>query len=67
MIGRAKRFLQMRGAVPADFEQSIGEFGGMFVLHPLKPFADRFGDRFGQALSGEPGQAAERACGRLCS
>lgn len=59
MIGRAKRFLQTWGAVAADFQQSIGELGNMFVffLHPFKPFADGFGDRFGQALSGESGQA----------
>ena len=58
MIGRAKRFLQTRGAVPADFEQSIGELGGalVLVLHPFEPFPDRFGDRFGHALSGNPGQ-----------
>ena len=58
MIGRAKRFLQTRGAVLADFEQSIGELGSMFVfvLHPLEPFPDRFSDRFGHALSGNPGQ-----------
>lgn len=59
MIGRAKRFLQMWGAVPADFEQSIGEVGStlVFFLHPFKPFADGFGDRFGQAFSGEFSQA----------
>jgi len=58
MIPRAKRFLQARGAVPADFEQLIGEPGSMFVfvLHPLKAFADSFGDRFGHAFSGNPGQ-----------
>jgi hypothetical protein len=47
MIGRAKRFLQTRGAVPPDFEQSVGELGSMFVLHPFKAFVDRFGDGFG--------------------
>jgi len=26
-------------------------------LHLLKPFAERFGDGLGHALSGEPGQA----------
>ena len=59
MIGRTERFLQMLGAVPADFEQSIGELDGEFVfaLHSFQPFADRFGDRFGEALSGESGQA----------
>jgi len=31
MIGRAIRFLQMRRAVPADFEQPVGELGSMFV------------------------------------
>lgn len=56
MIARAKRFLQTRGAVPPDFEQSIGELGSMFVLYPFEPFADRFSDRFGHALSGNPGQ-----------
>jgi len=56
MIGRTKRFLQTRGAVPADLEQSIGELGIVFVLHPFKPFADRFSDRLGHALSGNPGQ-----------
>jgi len=56
MIGRAKRFLQTRGAVPSDFEQSIGELDSMFVLQPSKPFADGFGDGFGQALPGKPGQ-----------
>jgi len=58
MIGRTKRFLQMRGAIPPDFEQSIGELGSMFVfvLHPFEPFSDRFRDRFSHALSGNPGQ-----------
>jgi hypothetical protein len=47
----------MRGAVAADVEQPIGELGGkfFFVLYPFKPFANRFGDRFGEALSGESG------------
>jgi len=63
MIGRAKRFLQTRGAVPADFEQTIGEFVSMFVLHPLKAFADSFGDRFGHALSGNPGQLPGESVG----
>ena len=58
MIGRTIRFLEMPGAVPADFEQSIGELGStlVFVLHPLEPFSDRFGDRFSHALSGNPSQ-----------
>ena len=58
MIGRAKRFLQTRGAVPADFEQSVGELGGAFlvIVHPLEPFPKSFGDRFGHALSGNAGQ-----------
>src|SRR6266481_2197750 len=58
MIGRAKRFLQTRGAVPADFEQSIGELGSTLVsvLHPFEPFPDRFRDRFGHALSRNPSQ-----------
>ncbi len=56
MISRAKGFLETRGAIPADFEQTIGELGSMFVLHPFKAFADSFGDRFGQALPGKPGQ-----------
>jgi len=56
MIGRAKRFLQTRGAVPADFEQSIGEPASILILHPFKPFSDRFRDRFSHALSGNPGQ-----------
>ena len=56
MIGRTKRFLQTRGAVPADFEQSIGELGIVFVLHPFEPFSDRFSDRFGHALSRHPGE-----------
>lgn len=56
MIGRAKWFLQMHGAVPADFEQSVGKLGRTFLLHPFKAFADRFGDGFGQALSGKPGE-----------
>ena len=58
MIGRAKRFLQTRGAVAADFEQSIGELGGtlVLVLHPFEPFSDRFRDRFSHALSGNPGE-----------
>ena len=56
MIGRPIRFLQTRGAVPADFEQSIGELGIVFVLHPFEPFSDRFSDRFGHALSGNPSQ-----------
>jgi len=58
MIGGAKRFLQTRGAVPADFEQSIGELGGTFllVLHPFEPLSDRFSDRFCHALSGNPSQ-----------
>lgn len=55
MLARSKRFLQTRRAVPADFEQLIGELGSMFIfiLHPFKPLADRFSDGFGQALSGE--------------
>lgn len=57
MIGRAKRFRQTRGAVPPDFEQTVGQLGCMFVLHPFKPFADSFSNRFGHALSGEPGQS----------
>ena len=58
MIGRTIRFLEMRGAVPADFEQSIGEPGStlVLVLHPFEPFSDRFSDRFGHALSGNPSQ-----------
>ena len=56
MISRAKRFLQTRSAVPADFEQTIGELGSMRFPYPFKPFADRLGDRFGHALSGKPGQ-----------
>jgi len=56
MIGRTIRFLQMRGAVPADFEQPIGELGSTLVLHPFEPFSDRFSDRFGHALAGNPGQ-----------
>ena len=63
MIGRAKRFLQARGAVPADFEQSVGELGSMFVLHPFEPFADRFSDRFGHALAGSPGQLSGKFVG----
>ncbi len=46
MIPRTKRFLQALGAVPPDFQQTIGELGRMFVLYPLQPLADRFGDRF---------------------
>jgi len=57
MLSRAKGFLQTRGAVPPDCEQTVGELGRMFVLHPFKPFADSFGNRFGHALSGEPGQS----------
>ena len=58
MIGRAKRFLQTRGAVPADFQQSIGELGSTFVLvlHPFEPLSDRFRDRFSHTLSGNPSQ-----------
>ncbi len=56
MSGRAKRFLQTRGAVPADFEQSIGELGSTLVLHPFEPLSDRFSDRLGHALAGDPGQ-----------
>ena len=54
MIGRAKRFLQTRGAVPPDFEQSIGELGIVFVLHPFEPFPDRLRDRFRHALPCNP-------------
>jgi len=55
MLGRAKRFLQTRRAVPADFEQPVGELGSVFVfiLHPFKPLANRFGDSLGQAFPGE--------------
>jgi hypothetical protein len=56
MIGRTIRFLQSRGAVSADFEQSIGELGSTLVLHPVEPFSDRFSDRFGHALSGNSSQ-----------
>ena len=56
MLSRAKGFLQTRGAVPPDCEQTVGELGRMFVLHPFKPFADSFGNRFGHALSRNPGQ-----------
>jgi len=58
MIGRAIRFLQPRGAVPPDFEQSIGELASTLVLllDPFEPFSDRFRDCFGHALSGNPGQ-----------
>ena len=63
MLGQAERFLQTRGAVPADFEQSIGEPGCVFVLYPFEPFADRFGDRFGHALAGKPGQLPSELVG----
>jgi len=58
MIGRTERFLQTRGAIPPDFEQSIGELSStlVFVLHPFEPFSDRSSDGFGHALSGNPGQ-----------
>ena len=56
MIAGAKGFLEMRGAVPADFEQSIGELGSTLVLYPLEPLSDRFSDRFSHALSGNAGQ-----------
>jgi len=56
MIGRTIRFLQTRGAVPADFEQSIGELGSTLVLYPFEPFSDRFCDRFSHALAGNPSQ-----------
>ena len=65
MLGRAKRFLQARRAVPADFEQTVGELGSMFVMLPFKPFADSFGDRFGQALSGKPRQLVGQLVGVL--
>ncbi len=56
MIGRAKRFLQARRTVPADGEETVGELGRMFALHPQKPFAYRVGDGLGHVLSGKPGQ-----------
>jgi len=45
------------GAVPADFEQSIGELAARLSWSaPFEPFSDRFGNRFGHALSGNPSQ-----------
>ena len=56
MIAGAKRLLETRRAVPADFEEPVGEPVSMFALHPLKPFAYRFGNSLGHALSGKPSQ-----------
>ena len=65
MIGRSKRFLQTGCAIAADFQQTIGELGRMFVffLHLFQAFAQGFGYRVGQALSGEPGQALGKFVG----
>ena len=63
MIARAKGFLEMPGAIPSDFEQSIGELGVRFVLNPVKAFADSFGNRFRQALPGESGQLPGKLVG----
>src|ERR1044071_4243029 len=50
VIGGAEWFFQARGAVASDFEQAGGE-GGLFGLDAAQPFAERFGDGFGDALS----------------
>ena len=57
MIARAKRFLQPRGAVPADFQQAIGELTCIFIFLLFETFTDSFGDRLGHALSRESGKA----------
>ena len=54
MIIRAMPLLQTRRAVPTDFKQSVGELDRMFALHLLQAFADRFRNRFRQALSRKP-------------
>jgi len=58
VVSGAKWFLQVGRAVPADFEQPVGEHGSLlvFILHPFKAFADCLGHGFGHAFSGEPGQ-----------
>ena len=63
MIAGAKRLLQARRAVSSDFEEPVGELGGMFDLHPFKPFTDSFSNGFGHTLSGKPGQLPSKFVG----
>ena len=56
MFSRAMPLFETRRAVTADFQDAIRKLCGMFALHLLKSFADRFGNGLGHALARKPGQ-----------